>query len=83
MSVIPDDICGVCYHPKSDRGKCQHPDCPVCPKCYDTQILHAQNWSENWIKKRGNPYHSVRCDCVKKPNGHVILERELKAKQKN
>jgi len=25
--IIPDDICGLCYHPKTESNSCTRPDC--------------------------------------------------------
>jgi len=37
MSVIPDDICADCYHPKADATTCTRRDCREigvqCPGC--------------------------------------------------
>lgn len=36
----------------------------ICQKCDDTGFLFgAQNWSEAYIKKHGNPYYTADCDC--------------------
>jgi len=35
-----------------------------CDKCADTGFLFgAQNWSESYLKKYGNPYYTADCDC--------------------
>ncbi len=36
----------------------------LCTKCDDTGFLFgAQNWSDAYIKKHGNPYYTANCDC--------------------
>ena len=63
MSVIPEDICGICYHPKEDVASCRHPDCDICKKCKGTGKLYgAQNWSEKFMAKNGGPYYTADCD---------------------
>jgi len=40
-----------------------------CKKCNDTGFLFgAQNHSERYIKKHGNPYYTANCDCEGAPN---------------
>ena len=75
MSQIPDDICGLCYHPKSEAETCSRGDCEL--RETDKETIDAL---KEWIEYTKNRATQLDSDAEKlKEDPNACRRLEIKA----